>query len=64
MILSVFQIQAQTYSRKYSEGENKIQWPEKFNPNVSDFYVHNEIEINATPNQVWLLLTEAKKWIN
>ncbi len=64
MFVSVFQIQAQTYSRKYNEAENKIQWPEKFNPNVSDFYVHNEIEINATPNQVWLLLTEAKKWIN
>lgn len=64
MLLSVFQIQAQTYSRKYIEAENKIQWPEKFNPKLSDFYVHNEIEINATPQQVWLLLIEAKQWIN
>jgi uncharacterized damage-inducible protein DinB/uncharacterized protein YndB with AHSA1/START domain len=30
---------------------------------VSDFYVHNEIEINATPEQVWQLLVRAKDWI-
>lgn len=64
MILSVFQTQAQTYSRKYNEAENKIQWPEKFNPKTSDFYVHNEIEINATPQQVWQLLIQAKDWIH
>jgi uncharacterized protein YndB with AHSA1/START domain len=64
MILSVFQIQAQSYSRKYNEAENKIQWPEKFNPKVSDFYVHNEIEVNARPEQVWQLLIQAKNWIN
>jgi len=63
MLLSVFQMQAQTYSRKYNEAENQIRWPEKFNPKVSDFYVHNEIEISATPEQVWLLLIESKKWI-
>lgn len=64
MILSVFQTQAQTYSRKYNEAENKIQWPEKFNPKTSDFYIHNEIEINASPEQVWQLLIQSKNWIN
>jgi hypothetical protein len=64
MLLFVFLSQAQNYSRKYNESENKIQWPRKFDPLSSDFYVHNEIEIDATPQQVWLLLIQAKNWIN
>lgn len=64
MLLPIIEIQAQTYSRKYNESENKIHWPEKFNPLVSDFYVHNEIEINASPEQVWKLLIKAKDWIS
>lgn len=55
-------LNAQTFSRKYSALENKINWPDEFNPKVSDFYVHNEIEINATPDQVWQLLINAKQW--
>lgn len=64
MLLTVFQSPAQTYSRKYHEAENKIHWPDKFNPKGSDFYVHNEIEINASPAQVWQLLIQAKNWRN
>lgn len=63
ILISVFQSQAQSYSRKYNEAENRIEWPERFNPKVSDFYVHNEIEINASPEQVWQLLIQANNWI-
>ncbi|MGF1637653.1 MAG: SRPBCC domain-containing protein [Cyclobacteriaceae bacterium] len=57
-------IYAQTFSRKYNEAENRINWPKEFDPKISDFYVHNEIEINATPDQVWQLLIQAKDWIS
>jgi hypothetical protein len=63
LIACTIQIQAQSHSKKYNEDENKIHWPEKFNPKVSDFYVHNEIEINASPEHVWLLLIQASNWI-
>lgn len=64
MLAFISQNQAQTYSRKYNEAENQIRWPEEFNPKTSDFYVHNKIEINASPEQVWQLLIEAKQWIH
>lgn len=39
-----------------------IEWPEKFEPNNSKFYVENEVEINASPEIVWPLLIDALKW--
>ena len=63
-LLSVIQSQAQSYTRQYNEQGNRIHWPEKFNPITSDFYVHNEIEIHASPEQVWRLLIDAKSWID
>ncbi len=62
VVLWALPAQAQTYSRKYQAAENQINWPAAFDPRVSDFYVHNEIEINATPEQVWQLLVHAKEW--
>ena len=55
-------VQAQSSSRKYNEIENLINWPANFDPKVSDFYVHNEIDIQASPEVVWQLLVNAKDW--
>jgi len=52
----------QSSSKKYNEAENLINWPAEFDPKVSDFYVHNEIEINASPEIVWDLLVRASDW--
>jgi uncharacterized protein YndB with AHSA1/START domain len=62
--LSIGQLFAQTSSRKYDAAANQITWPEAFDPLTSDFYVHNEIEINASPEVVWKLLVKASNWIN
>ncbi|MDB5276206.1 MAG: hypothetical protein JWR61_1161 [Ferruginibacter sp.] len=40
----------------------KIIFPEKFSPSNSPVFVHNEIEINATPGKVWFWLTNAATW--
>jgi hypothetical protein len=37
-------------------------WPDEFNPEKANWYVYNEIEINARPEVVWNILIEAKKW--
>ncbi len=62
LVLLFVHSSAQNYSRKYNEAENLIEWPEVFDPQNSDFYVHNEIEINASPEVVWKLLVEAHLW--
>jgi hypothetical protein len=64
LFLSTQQSYAQSFSRKYDEAANKINWPTQFDPNQSDFYVHNEIEIKASPEVVWALLVEALEWKN
>ena len=47
-------------SLPYSE---QINWPqEKFEPANSRFFVHNEIEIEATPMEVWNVLMQAETW--
>lgn len=40
----------------------KINWPANYEPSKSKFYVHNEIEINAKPEIVWIYLIDALKW--
>lgn len=49
-------------TKKYDKATNLIVWPEEFNPEKSKFYVHNEIEINASPLAVWNILINAKEW--
>jgi hypothetical protein len=49
-------------TKKYDKATNLIIWPEEFNPEKSRFYVHNEIEINASPQDVWDILIKAKEW--
>lgn len=44
------------------ENPEKINWPVAYDPSVSKFYVHNELEINASPEKVWRILTDALKW--
>lgn len=39
-----------------------IAWPAKYHPSQSRFYVHNAIEINATPETVWNILIDALQW--
>lgn len=37
-------------------------WPESYLPQKSNFFVHNEIEINAPAEKVWAILIDALKW--
>ena len=46
-------------SLPYSE---KINWPKSFKPSESDFFIHNEIDIKASPKVVWDILINAAKW--
>ncbi|MFD2034611.1 SRPBCC domain-containing protein [Belliella marina] len=46
-------------SLPYSE---KINWPEGFKPTESDFFIHNEIDIKASPQEVWDIFIHAAKW--
>lgn len=39
-----------------------INWPANYEPGKSKFYVHNEIDIKASPAAVWAVLIAAKKW--
>jgi|GEM_PF-4315887 len=43
----------------YSE---KIDWPVGFKPTESDFFIHNEIDIKASPQVVWDIFIHAAKW--
>ncbi len=43
-------------------GSEKISWPPVYEPSKSKFYVHNEIEINASPEKVWGFLIDALEW--
>ena len=45
-------------------GDNvyKIEWPDEYVPEESNFFVHNEIEINASPQKVWDVLIQAQTW--
>lgn len=39
-----------------------IIWPNNYDPAKSKFFVHNEIEISASPSTVWQLLIDALQW--
>lgn len=41
---------------------NKIEWPDEYVPEESNFFVHNEIEIKASPQEVWDVLIQAQTW--
>ena len=39
-----------------------IDWPQVYQPSQAKFYVHNEIEIQASPEIVWAILIDALAW--
>lgn len=41
---------------------SQISWPEDFIPEEAGFFVHNEIEIKASPEKVWNILLAAETW--
>lgn len=57
------------YSLKKSIASGKpyneqINWPEGYGMNETEFYLHNKIEIEASPKIVWEILTNAEDWPN
>ncbi|MCH7396751.1 SRPBCC domain-containing protein [Belliella sp. DSM 107340] len=62
IMLNFSVVNAQISSKKFNPETNLIEWPKQFNPEKSDFYVYNEIEINTAPDVVWKLLIEASDW--
>ncbi len=49
----------QALSRPSAE---RIRWPERYSPEKSTFFVHNEIQIKAPPKVVWDILLQAESW--
>jgi uncharacterized protein YndB with AHSA1/START domain len=39
-----------------------IQWPPAYEPAKTNFYVYNEVDIQASPATVWGILIQAKTW--
>ena len=46
-------------SQPYPE---QINWPENYEPLKAGFFVHNEIDIKASPETVWNILLRAETW--
>lgn len=46
-------------SRQYPE---TINWPDEYDPDEAGFFIHNAIEINASPETVWNVLIQAETW--
>lgn len=40
----------------------EISWPTEYDPKKATFFVHNELQINASPEVVWNLLIQAETW--
>lgn len=39
-----------------------IHWPAEYEPAKAKFYVHNKIDIKASPEIVWNILLQAEEW--
>jgi hypothetical protein len=52
----------QLKTKRYDEKSNLIQWPDSFHPQDANFYIYNEIEIDAPPEVVWNIIIDAKNW--
>ncbi len=52
----------QIKTKKYDAKNNLIYWPAQFDPKEANFYVYNEIDINASPETVWQILIDATQW--
>jgi uncharacterized protein YndB with AHSA1/START domain len=40
----------------------QIRWPQAYQPQQTTFYVHNRIDIHASPERVWNILVAAETW--
>jgi len=40
----------------------RIRWPERYSPDKSSFFVHNEIQIKAPAKVAWDILLQAETW--
>jgi len=40
----------------------QINWPAGYGMKETEFYLHNKIEIEASPEIIWDILTHAEKW--
>lgn len=40
----------------------EIRWPKDYQPEEAQFFVHNEIDIQASPETVWSVLIQADEW--
>ena len=58
--LTIFATTFSVFAQRDSSKE--IIWPSAYKLSKSKFYVHNEIEINASPEIVWAFLIDALKW--
>jgi uncharacterized protein YndB with AHSA1/START domain len=41
---------------------NRINWPEQYEPKRVSFFVHNQIDIDASPEAVWKVIVQAETW--
>ncbi|MEM9364290.1 MAG: SRPBCC domain-containing protein [Bacteroidota bacterium] len=41
---------------------SQINWPKDYTPEEAGFFVHNEIDVKATPEKVWNILLAAETW--
>jgi hypothetical protein len=62
LILTLLFFTTSFYVIAQQNNSEKMNWPAHYEPSKSKFYVHNEIEINATPEKVWSILIDALKW--
>ncbi len=44
------------------ENPETIHWPEEYDPDDASFFIHNAIDINASPETVWNILIQAETW--
>ena len=40
----------------------KIQWPDAYQPEEARFFIHNEIDVEGSPEAVWEVLIAAETW--
>lgn len=52
----------QINTKKYNPETNVVNWPEAMHPDNTNFYVYNDIHINAPAEVVWQILIEATQW--
>lgn len=43
---------------------SQINWPNEYQPADADFYVHNKLQVDAKPEEIWQLLVDAENWPN